>query len=147
MTKRDWRLIIVSVVFGPLLGGLAFVIASAVIDRVFFPPAPTGQSFLINNWPIILTGAWVIGAFPALIFSVAMAFLSHRISGRRSRLAIAPVLGAVVSPAFIALVFTPSFFGAGAEWLFLFIALIGALSAFLCLAYIEWRHPLPAAAS
>ena len=146
MTKRDWRLIIVSVVFGPLLGGLTFIVVSAAIDRFFFPATPSGQSFLVNNWPIIMTGAWVIGAFPALIFGAVMAALSRRMASRPLRLAIAPVLGAVISPAFIALVFTPSFFGAGAEWLFLAVALIGALSAFLCLAYIEWRHPLPLAA-
>ena len=147
MTKRDWRLILVSVVFGPLFGGLVFILLSAIIDKVLYGAGASANAFLLNNWPIIMSAAWAFGFVPGLIFALAMIFLSRRMPRRSTRLLIAPLIGAIAGPAVIAFVLSPSFFGPGGDWIFFCgIALVGAISGFLCLAYIEWRYPLPAAA-
>ena len=147
MTRRDWWLIGVSVVFGPLFGGLAFILLTGVIDQVLYGASAGANTFLLDHWPIIMSAAWAFGFVPALIFALAMNFLSRRVPRRSTRLLIAPLIGAIASPAVIALVLTPSFFGPGGDWIFFCgIAVVGAISGFLCLAYIEWRHPLPAAA-
>jgi hypothetical protein len=144
MTRRNVWLLLMSVVVGPLLGSLAFMAGATIFDALFAGGGPGAFAFMADYWPIVLTTGYAAGCIPALIFALVMMALSPRIPRRRTRLWVAPLVGAAASLVII------GFFvlGALSGWAdnagtLLAIALTGAFSGFVSMLVIEWLHPLP----
>lgn len=145
MTRRDLWLGLVSVFLGPLIGGLTFIAAAIAIDAVVYGPAGT-PNFMAEHWPVILTAGYVFGTIPGLVFAVILALLSRRIAAWPQRLAVAAVVGAVVSVGLLSLVI----FGESLSGLDPVVAsalgITGAVAGIVSLGLVELFHPLPAPA-
>ncbi|MDB5528810.1 MAG: hypothetical protein JWR51_1913 [Devosia sp.] len=143
MTQRNVWLVVMSVAVGPLIGSLAFMAGMTLYDWLSQAGGPGAVRFVLDYWPIMLTGGYVLGFIPALIFAIAMANLSSRISSRRTRLAIAALLGAVISLVIVGFFTVGGFGGMTASVLVLMaVAVTGAVAGLVCMAVIEWLHPL-----
>ena len=146
MTKRNVWLLIMSVVIGPLIASVAFMIGTTLFDWLFAGSGPGAFKFLVDYWPIILTAGYTFGFLPAIVLTVVMAFLSSRIASVRTRLWVATLVGAVASLAIIGFFVVGGLTGiADGVYILIAVFVVGAVAGFVSMAVIEWLHPLPAA--
>ena len=147
MTKRNVWLLIMSVVIGPLIASVAFMVGTTLFDMLFAGGGPGAYGFLVDYWPIILTAGYTFGCLPAIVFTVIMAFLSGRIARLRTRLWVATLVGAIASLAIIGFFVVGGLAGiADSLYILAAVAVTGALAGFVSMLVIEWLHPLPAPA-
>jgi hypothetical protein len=144
MTKRNVWLLILSVLVGPLIGSGAFMAGTTLFDWLFAGGGPGAFSFLVEYWPIILSAGYTFGFLPALVFALVMAWLSPRIPSVGARLGTATLVGAFASLAIIGFFVVGGFAGI-ADSLYILVAvfLTGGIAGSVCMAVIEWLHPLP----
>ena len=144
MIRNIW-LLVVSIFIGPLIGGLVFFTFATVTDGIIVHSAGgSASSFLGDNWPIILIGAYTLGVIPAGVSAVIMMIVGRFLPQRWQRLVVGPVIGAVVSAAAIGVFLFADDVNSVDDFIIISgVALTGAVSAFLCVALIELWHPLP----
>jgi hypothetical protein len=145
MTKRNVWLLITSIIIGPLIGSVAFMIGTTLFDWPYAGQQSGAVKFLANYWPLILSSGYALGLIPAVIFAVAMIILSRRIPRRSGRLWVASVVGAAISGVCIGLFLTGGFAGV-TDSLYILGAVVvtGAIAGLVCMALVELFHPLPA---
>jgi hypothetical protein len=146
MSGRNIWLIITSLVVGPAFGGLTFITLAGITDAMASPnPRPPTVAGIDDYWPMILIGAYVLGAIPGIVSAAIMIFVTRWLPRLWQRLATAPLIGGVVSTAGLSFLFWgQSGFGSlyGLMVLGTFM-LSGAVAGFACLALVELFHPLP----
>jgi hypothetical protein len=143
MTKRNVWLVVMSVAVGPLIGSLAFMAGMTLYDWLSQAGGPGAVRFVLDYWPIMLADGYALGCIPALIFAIAMANLSSRINSYGTRLTVASLVGAVISLGIIGLLTVGGFGGmTGSILILMAVAFTGAVSGLVCMAAIEWLHPL-----
>jgi hypothetical protein len=147
MTKRNMWLIITSLTIGPAFGGLTFIVLAGVTDALFVdrPRGPTVAG-LEDYWPMVLIGAYVLGAIPAVTAAGLTIYLTRRVQAFWQRLLVASAIGGAISCA--ALSFLLLGYGGIASFYGLMIAGVifasGAVAGAASLSIVELFHPLPA---
>ena len=143
MTRRDVWLAIISVFVGPLIGSLTFIATASAIDAVVYAANAPVSNLLLENWPIVLSSGYVLGAAPGLLFAITMAILSRRLPTLRGRFSAAGIVGAVTSIAILSFALFGGF-RSSIDWVVLAsVAFTGAVTGVFSLALLEWFHPLP----
>jgi hypothetical protein len=145
MTRRTVWLIITSLVVGPAFGGLTFIVLAGITDAMASPnPRPATVSGIDDYWPIILTGAYVLGAIPGMVGAAIMIFVTRWLPHLWQRLVAAPFIGAVVSLIGLSfLLFMDNQGSVDDLMIGLVIMASGAVAGIACLAIVELFHPLP----
>lgn len=147
MTPRSLWTIIVALAIGPAFGGLTFLGLAALTDALFVdrPRGPTVAGFE-DYWPMILVGAYVLGAIPAVLSAGLMIYVTRWLSVWWQRLLAASAIGGVITCACLSLVLLG--YGGIASFYGLMIATVifasGAVAGAVSLAIVERFHPLPA---
>jgi hypothetical protein len=146
MTARNVWLVLTAIFVGPLIGSAVFMafayITDGLVARGSRPPQTT--NFFADYWPIILIAAYVLGAIPAFISAILVAFIAPRFSRLWERLVAALLIGATTSGIIIGLFIFSDDAGSVDDVIIISgVALTGAISAVLCLFIVEFFHPLP----
>lgn len=145
MRRTIW-LIIASLVVGPAFGGLTFMACVGILDGKPSPGAVRSTAnFLADYWPIIVTASYTLGAIPALVSALIMAFVTRWLPTRWQRLITASIVGGAVSVVVIGLFLLADGMNSVDDLtIALAIAASGAVAGFASLALVELFHPLPA---
>ena len=145
MTRRNIWLIITSLAVGPAFGGLTFIVLAGITDAMASPnPRPPTVAGIDDYWPIVLTGAYVLGAIPGIISAAIMIFVTRWLPLLWQRLVAAPLIGAVVSLLGLSfLLFMDNQGSVDDLMIGLVIMASGAVAGIACLALVELFHPLP----
>jgi len=146
MTPRSIWMIVTAVALGPAVGGLAFMVFVGITEAMGpQPPNPATVFGVEEYWPIILVGAYVLGAIPAMLSAGAMIVLTRRLPALWQRLLAAPVVGGAISAVCLSIlllgegIFTSLY---GLMVLGVIFA-SGAVAALACLAIVELFHRVP----
>jgi hypothetical protein len=145
MTRRTVWLVITSLVVGPALGGLIFMVAAILADAAATPANSRPIFMSIDTyWPIVVTASYLLGAAPALLSAIGMAIATRWLPAMWQRLLVAPVIAALISIAILNVVLLGNGHGTIDDWMVTgVIALSGAIAGFACLAIVELFHPYP----
>jgi hypothetical protein len=145
MSRRNVWLVITSLAVGPAFGGLTFIVLAGITDALASPnPRPATVFGIDDYWPIILTGAYVLGAIPGMVSAAIMIFVTRWLPRLWQRLVVAPLIGAVISLAGLSfLLFMDNQGSVDDLMIGLVIMASGAVAGFACLAIVELFHPLP----
>jgi len=146
MTPRTVWTILTSLAIGPAFGGLTFIVFAGITDAMTAQgPRPTTVAGVDDYWPIILIGAYVLGAIPAVLSASLMIYVTRWLPALWQRLIAAPVIGALVSLTLLAfLVFTDPEGAVDDLMIASAIMLSGAVAGLASIAIVELLHPLPA---
>lgn len=147
MTRRSVWTILSAVVLGPAFGGLTFMVLIAITDAMApQPPNPATVFGVDDYWPIILAGAYVLGAVPGILSAIAMIVLTRWLPTTWQRFLVAPAVGGAISALCLSfLLLGEGIFSSLYSLMVLgVIAASGAVAALACLAIVELFHPLPA---
>jgi hypothetical protein len=145
IVRRDVELVVLTLVLGPPIGGLVFLFGAFGIDTLTGRAAPPSLSSTISVMPMVLVFSYILGGIPAALNAAATVVLSRFLRRPWERLIAAPLTGAALSVlGALWFVFSPA--GGVSPGLFLsLIALTGAVSSLVCVAFIErFGSPLPA---
>ena len=149
MTPRNTWTMITALAVGPAVGGLTFIVLAGVTDALFVdrPRGPTVAGFE-DYWPMILIGAYVLGAIPAILSAGLVIYVTRWLPAPWQRLLAASAIGGVVSCACLTVLLLGT--GGVVSLYGLMIAAVifasGAVAAAISLATVEIFHPLPAPA-
>lgn len=136
MDRRDRRLLLISALLGPLVGLALFVVGAAVGYGRQYGMSEGFASLLlpIAFLPLAIVGAYLMGAIPALIGALVIVVLGRWFPQRRLLLA-APVGAVSTLPLYLWLSgsMPPDLAGPGG----IFLAIVGAVSALLCVAIAD----------
>jgi hypothetical protein len=146
MTRRSTWMIVTSMALGPAFGGVTFMALAALTDASAPPPPNPSAVFGMDDyWPIIMVASYVLGAIPGLVSALFMIVLTPRLPRVWQRLAVAPVIGAVISAASLSFLLLGEGIFTSLYGLMIMgvIAASGAVAAIACMAVIELFHPLP----
>lgn len=142
------RIILTHILVGPPVGTLSFITLVVTIAAISSKTTPDSiQSFLSVMGPAILMG-YVLGAIPAIVTSLLVAWLISRTSRPLHWLVGAPLIGASMS--ILGLIWAILGPNAGEDrWvLTLAIAFTGAMAALASMLVVLWmmpREPTPPA--
>lgn len=145
MTRRTVWLVITSLVVGPALGGPTFLVAATLTDAAA-TPANSRPIILIllDYWPMVVTGSYLLGVVPALLSAIGMAVATRWLPAIWQRLLVAPVIGALISVAILNVMLLGGGHGTIDDLMITgVLAASGAIAGFACLAIVELFHPLP----
>jgi len=145
MTRRNIWLIITSLAVGPAFGGLTFITLAGITDAMASPnPRPPTVAGIDDYWPIILTGAYVLGAIPGIVSALILIFVTRWLPLLWQRLVVAPLIGAAISLLGLSfLLFMDNQASVDDLMIAGVILLSGAVAGIACLAIVELFHPLP----
>jgi hypothetical protein len=146
MTARNVWLFLTAIFVGPLIGSAVFMAFAYITDGLVAQASrpPTTSNFFADYWPIILIAAYVLGAIPAFISAILVAFIAPRFAKLWERLVAALLIGATTSGLLIGLFIFADDAGSVDDAVIIGgVALTGAVSAVLCLLLVELFHPLP----
>jgi hypothetical protein len=148
MSRSIWRSGAIFALVGPLLGltiALSFVLASGVTARTDMSLIDQGLAMLTFA-PMLLVGAYVVGAPGAFAVGVTIELLSRRAVHKLGMVAASVLLGAAISLLMISALdefVLPHPHGDATPLLGLQtrlgIAGVGALSAAICVFFFLWR--------
>jgi hypothetical protein len=145
VTPRNVWLVITSLAVGPAFGGLTFLVAAGVTDAMVSPgPRPATVAGIDDYWPIILIGAYVLGAIPGIVSAAIMIVVTRWLPLLWQRLVAAPLIGAVVSLLGLSFLLFMDNHGSVDDLMIAGVFMLsGAVAGLACIAIIELFHPLP----
>jgi hypothetical protein len=145
MIRRTVWLVITSLVLGPAIGGLTFMVAAGITDTTIAQPHGANFQSAVDYWPLILSASYALGAAPALLAATVMAIATRWLPRVWHRLLVAPFVGALVSMACLAVLLFSDAGNSVDDWVVIgVIGLSGAVAGVACLAIVELFHPWPA---
>jgi uncharacterized membrane protein YesL len=137
MNARGVLLFAVSIVVGPAVAALVFAALGSVVASQVYGPRDTW--FLIQYFPVVLLGAYFVGALPSIGFAVVMTLSSRFATTVRKRLMIAFALGLLSGLSVLALtILRPQDFALAAS-----VVPAGGVSGLVCALIVEWATDWP----